>query len=240
MGAPLVNPDLASMQLKAEIGHSEASSIFWIELQGSSYALKVVGVLDLHKRSFHDNGDPGVTKNGRDLNRFRNEVNAYKNLDAFGVCDSGLVPKYYGSIDRLNPSSYEPWLNGFVDDKFHPNAILLEYLPDPEPLNCVNYSKERHSKAMEALAQVHNALVVHNDIYPKNILIVPGCPERVVLIDFDVAKTFPTKELMDEELGIQSPRPIKAAEYEFGILGGFGKALEEDQKEGLPPNTSFY
>jgi serine/threonine protein kinase len=49
----------------------------------------------------------------------------------------------------------------------------------------------RHSTAIEALAQVHNALVVHNDIYPRNILIVPGNPERVILIDFDIAITFP-------------------------------------------------
>ncbi|CAI7595225.1 unnamed protein product [Penicillium glandicola] len=100
---------------------------------------------------FHDHGDPGFTEQGRDLNRFRNEADAYKNLHAFGICDSGLVPKYYGSIDRLDPSCHQPWLNSFLNDKFHPSAILLEYLADSQPLNCVNYSKERLSKAMKAL-----------------------------------------------------------------------------------------
>lgn len=89
----------------------------------------------------------------------------------------------------------------------------------------MNYSKERHSKAMEALAQVHSALVVHNDIYPKNILIVPGSPERVVLIDFDVAKTFLTKELLDQDMGIRCPEPVQSCEWELGILEDFGKAL---------------
>ncbi|KAJ5115672.1 hypothetical protein N7456_000020 [Penicillium angulare] len=200
---------------KSEISRSEASSIFEIEYQGKRYALKV----------FHDNGDPGFTPRGRDMNRFRNEVNAYKSLHAFGVCDSGLVPKYYGSIDRLDPSCHEPWLNNFLNDKFHPSAILLEYLANPEPLNCVNFSRERHAKAMEALAQVHGALVVHNDIYPKNILIVPGSPERVVSIDFDVAKTFPTKELLDQDLGIRGPKPMQSCEWEIALLEDFGNAL---------------
>ncbi|KGO38484.1 hypothetical protein PEX1_014940 [Penicillium expansum] len=176
MSAPLLNPDLSSMQFKAEIGSSPASSIFEIEHHGNRYALKV----------FHDHGDPGFSEDGRDLNRFRNEAKAYSNLHSFGVCNSGLVPKYYGSIDRIDPSCHQPWLISFLDDKFHPSAILLEYLEGSEPLNCVNYSKERLSKAMEALVQVHSALIVHNDLYPKNILI------------------------------------------------------EEDQQEGLPPNTKYY
>lgn len=90
------------------------------------------------------------------MNRFRNENNAFQSLHAFTVYDSGMVPKY-------DPSCHQAWLKGFINDKFHPSAILLEYLTDPEPLNCVNYSKERYSTAMEALAQVHNARVVHND-----------------------------------------------------------------------------
>lgn len=159
------------------------------------------------------------------MNRFRNETNAYKSLHAFDVCDSGLVPKYYGSIDRLDPSCHQPWLNDFQNDEFHPSAILLEYLVNPEPLNCVNYSKERLAKAMEALVQVHSALVVHNDIYPKNILIVPGSPERVVLMDFDIAKTFPTKELLDQDIGFHDPEPIQSCKWEIQLLESLGEML---------------
>lgn len=42
-------------------------------------------------------------------------------------------------------------------------------------------------KAVIGIKQIHSALIDHNDPYPKNILIVPGEPERVVWIDFDVA-----------------------------------------------------
>lgn len=48
--------------------------------------------------------------------------------------------------------------------------------------------------------------------FPKNILIVPGPPERVGLVDFDIAKTYPTKELLDEEVGICCLKPVQASE----------------------------
>lgn len=54
---------------------------------------------------------------------------------------------------------------------------------------------------------------------------MPGDPERVVLIDFDVAKTFPTKELLDQDMGILCPEPVQSCEWELRILEDFGKAL---------------
>lgn len=212
----------ASIQFKTEIRHSDASSIFEVQYRGTRYALKVVSIplprsgfskCSILIMQYHNNGDPGLTKEGRSLSRFRNEANAYESLDTFGICDTGHVPKYHGSIEQLDPLCHQPWLNSFLEDKFHPTAILLEYLGDSEPLNCVNYSKERHGKAMEALALVHTALVVHNDVYPRNILIVSL--ERVVLIDFDIAKTFPND---CHEL-------VQACEWELRQLEDFGKAL---------------
>ncbi|QVM13277.1 hypothetical protein D8B26_007890 [Coccidioides posadasii str. Silveira] len=47
------------------------------------------------------------------------------------------------------------------------------------------------AKAVNGIQQIRSALVEHNDPYPKNILIVPGDPERVMRIDFDVAITYP-------------------------------------------------
>ncbi|KAJ5288868.1 hypothetical protein N7478_001898 [Penicillium angulare] len=151
---PLAKLDSTLIQFKTEIARTPASTIFEVEYYKERYALKV----------FHDNGDPGFTTRGRDKNRFRNEINAYTSLHASGVCDTGLVPKYYGSIDRLDPSRHRLWLNSFLNDKFHPSAILMEYLANSEALNCVDYSKERLAKAMEALPRVLGALVVHNDI----------------------------------------------------------------------------
>lgn len=52
---------------------------------------------------YHNNGDPGFADNGRDLNRFRCEFSAYQNLSAHGVCEKGVVPRYYGHVDQLDP-----------------------------------------------------------------------------------------------------------------------------------------
>jgi hypothetical protein len=45
--------------------------------------------------------------------------------------------------------------------------------------------------AVDGIKQIHSALIEHNDPYPKNVVIVPSDPERVMWIDFDVAITYP-------------------------------------------------
>lgn len=87
-----------------------------------------------------------------------------------------------------------------------------------EALNCVNYSTHRFRKAMIGMKAIHSALIHHNDIYPKNILIVPSTPERVVWIDFDVATTFPHRESM----GCQE---LKYCDYEDALVASFGELL---------------
>lgn len=126
-------------------------------------------------------------------------MNAYSNLLSFGACGSGHVPYCYGFIDRLDPSLFSPHLDHFAGDEFHPQAIVLDLLADPEPLNCVNYSIDRFVGVLRGIREIHRARILHYDIYPKNILIVPGEPERVVWVDFDVAKTFSATENLDSK-----------------------------------------
>ncbi|KAL2811077.1 hypothetical protein BDW59DRAFT_155583 [Aspergillus cavernicola] len=215
-----LNPVPANIRLIREISRSDASSVFEVELDGEKYAMKL----------FHNNGDPGFAENGRDLDRFRCELNAYRNLSKFNVCKHGFVPYFYGHIDRIDPSAFQPALREFVHDKFHPSAILLEYLPNAESLNCENYSDSRYHHAIEGMKHIHNAHVHHQDIYPKNILIVPGTQERVVWVDFDVATTFSNVGTNEEQY----------SEYEDELVAGFGEALQDDQRQGLPRNTKFY
>lgn len=101
------------------------------------------------------------------------------------------MPQFYGYTLSLDPTAFAPHLNAFQDDTDFPSAILMEYLPDPLPMNCVTYTEERMAKAVKGIQQIHSALIDHNDPYPKNIQIVPGDPERVMWIDFDVAITYP-------------------------------------------------
>lgn len=72
---------------------------------------------------FDDNDDPGITRKDRDLNRFRCELNAYRNLHLLGVCEQGVVPYYHGYIDRLDPARFQLHLNHFINDSYGPTAI---------------------------------------------------------------------------------------------------------------------
>lgn len=125
------------------------------------------------------------------MNRFRCELGAYRNLFSYGVCERGFVLQCYGYCDNFKRSEFpSDIVSHFENDTEDPQALFLEYLVDPEVLNCVNYTAERMQKAIAALQEVHNAHVLHEDLYPKNILIVPGDPERVLVTDFDVSETF--------------------------------------------------
>lgn len=203
--ASLTDMDPSKIRIIREITRSDASSIFEVDLDAQKYALKL----------FHNNGDPGYTEKGRDLDRFRCELNAYKKLLTSGVCSRSFVPKFYGYIDRMDPAAFHPAFQHFAQDKFKPRAILLEYLPDAEALNCVNYSDELYPQAIEGMKEIHRAGVHHQDIYPKNILVVHGNPDRLVWIDFDVATTF-------TEFG---PEQLARCDYEIALVKGFGEAL---------------
>lgn len=221
--ADLLAFDPGSLRTGKELKSSEVFSIFEVELLSHRYAMKVVSYPQNFTRiqlnsQFHDNGDPGFTRKGRDLNRFRCELNAYRNLHLFGVCQQGVVPYYYGYSDRLDPARFQPHLNHFMNDIHGPKAILLEYLQDTEELNCVNCSDDRIQAAIVGLGRIHSALIHHRDIYPKNILIIRGNSDRVVWIDFDVAVTFDPETAMGHQ----------AEEYcnlEIELVKSFGDLL---------------
>ncbi|KAJ5285698.1 hypothetical protein N7524_001004, partial [Penicillium chrysogenum] len=199
--------DVANVRIVREIDCSDASSVFEIELEGRKYAMKLAR----------------FAENGRDLNRFRCELNAYMNLREHGVCERGFVPSFYGHIDRIDPAAFYPAFQHFAQDKYHPKAILLEYLPNAESLNCENYSEACYHKAIEGMKQIHAAQVHHQDIYPKNILVVPGVLKRMVWVDFDVATTFL----------LEGPDEQRLSEEEDTIVVEFGEFLRADQRQGL-------
>ncbi|KAL2825165.1 serine/threonine protein kinase [Aspergillus cavernicola] len=156
--------DPSRIQIVREITRSNASSIFALDLDGRKYVLKV----------YHGNGDPRYTEKGR--------------AAISGACERWFVPCFYGDINQVDPAAFQPALQHFAEDKLKPSAILLEYLPNAESLNCVNYSDTLYTQAMEGMKDIHKAGVVHEDVYPKDI--VRGKPDRLVWIDFDVATTF--------------------------------------------------
>ncbi|CAG8014920.1 unnamed protein product [Penicillium salamii] len=206
----LTNIDTSSFQFIHEIASSDSSSIFEVDLDGQKYALKL----------FHNNGDPGYAENGRDLDRFRCESQAYEKLLDSDACTRGFIPKIYGQLDQIDPADFHPILRHFAQDKYKPRALLLEYLPNAEALNCVNYLEALYHQAVEGMKEIHKAGVHHRDIYPRNILVVREDSEkpRLVWIDFDVATTFTNF----------GPEQLARCDQEIALVEGFGEALVWD------------
>jgi len=100
------------------------------------------------------------------------------------------VPKFYGYIDQIDPAAFHPAFQHFAQDKLNPRAILLECLADVGALNCVKSLDELFSQAIDGMKEIHKACVQHQDIYPRNLLLVHENTDRLVWIDFDVATTF--------------------------------------------------
>ena len=139
--------------------------------------------------------DPGFSDDGRDLCRYRCESQAYQALQAHGICDQGVVHCFYGVFEDIDPHLLGSSLEAFEDDKKQPCAILLEYLSGSKSFSSHGvFCPELLERAMASLEKIHAAGVIHNDSYPKNILVVSGgkgCPrQRVVWIDFDVSIVF--------------------------------------------------
>lgn len=100
------------------------------------------------------------------------------------------MPHFYGTIERLNLSQYQPHLEMFLNDKHPPNAIFLEYIPNMEPIHPQNYTKKRGEAFIRGIQEIHRALVLHCDAKQRNMMVVKDDPERVVWLDFDRAQTY--------------------------------------------------
>lgn len=94
----------------------------------------------------------------------------------------------------------------------------MEYLPNAETLNCVNYSESLFDQAIAGMKKIHKAGVHHRDTWPRSMLLVrgnDGQPDRLVWVDFDVATTFDEFE----------PEQLADCGDEIEIVKGLGELL---------------
>lgn len=68
----------------------------------------------------------------------------------------------------------------FLLDEFPPNAIILEYIPGMRKFWIDNYSRKRAEGIMHLIQEIHKAGVVHDDVYPPNMVVFDDDPERVM------------------------------------------------------------
>jgi len=188
-----------------QIHRSENSKIFVVVIRNRTCVMKVVGNLcqslvcsNVHQQHHHYERDP-YSSPLRETIPHVCEATAYQRLKKAGVCDSGIVPQFYGTIENLDARQCMPHLYMFLDDKGPPNAILMEYIPNMQPLHPTNYSKRRMENFINGIEQIHRALVEHSDTEPRNMMVVQGDPERAIWIDFDRAQTLHAKSMTEIE-----------------------------------------
>lgn len=80
-------------------------------------------------------------------------------------------------------------MHTFLSDKLPPNAILIEYVPNMQPMNLSNSSLRYLRKPSQTLEDIHLAGILHGDLMLRNMMI-SGHQGRVLWIDFDSAQTF--------------------------------------------------
>jgi hypothetical protein len=125
---------------------------------------------------------------------FRRERDAYAHLIHAGICAKGSVPKCYGWL-QLKPCHIQKIINlpaeklsetgrNLINWKDIPtNALLIEYFPDAVRIDIDNITEKLANVALRGMYDIHTAYVCHNDVHPRNILVLPG--ERIVWVDFN-------------------------------------------------------
>ena len=113
-------------------------------------------------------------------------------------CKSGVIPNFYGMIRNIQ-LAVSPNLDMFLDDRLPPNAILIEYIPNLQPIDLSNFSEKRLARLREILDKINRAKVLHGDPKPRNMMVSSGEYDRVLWIDFDSAQTFSEDDLSSRQ-----------------------------------------
>ncbi|GAM89999.1 hypothetical protein ANO11243_080390 [Dothideomycetidae sp. 11243] len=164
------------------INGNKSAHVFHVSIEGCPYFLKV----------YHRRRKRRYDAQEFDVDCFSCESNAYHRLVAGGLCARGLVPQFFGATTDARatlPSSAVEYLSAFEDDEDPPAAVLLEYIPDLQPMDLSTFTYDRKNRFL-ALQELHTLPVLHCDIASRHILVQPST-NRVVFIDFDRAQTFP-------------------------------------------------
>jgi hypothetical protein len=139
-------------------------------------------------------------------------------LTEAGVCARGVTPRFYGTIENIDPTSCLPHLKAFIKDEYPPTAILLEYIPNMKELRWSNYNEKRMQNFVDGLNAIDSALVQHGDVYPRNMMIIEGDPERAIWLDFDRAQTFNGELITERQKGwIAFEKRLMSATVDFMV-----------------------
>ena len=85
-----------------------------------------------------------------------------------------------------------------------PNAVLIEYIPNMKIMDLSTFSPSRMQKFTIILNEMHEAKIYHRDVYPRNMKVVPGSPDRILWVDFDRSQTYLEPLTQEQEGWIRS------------------------------------
>ncbi|KAL4918735.1 hypothetical protein BDW62DRAFT_217515 [Aspergillus aurantiobrunneus] len=168
------------------------------ELSSSDYSAGFLGHIENKPYFFKAHRGQGPKEpwddQRRDTNIHTGEVRAYQRMQEHGRCDRGVVPRFYGSIEEIDPQLYAPHLDDFLRDEYLPSAILLEYIPNMMPLHWKNYTKGRADTLLKEIREIQAAGIEHCDVYPRNMMVFEDDAnpnrDRAIWIDFDRSQTY--------------------------------------------------
>ncbi|TFY75801.1 hypothetical protein EWM64_g8211 [Hericium alpestre] len=158
------------------------SAVFEVKWDGKTYVLKV---------NCHSAKDQEY---GRD--RHLTERNMYNGLLRRGLCEEGMVPYPHGYFHIWGCQHkawtqypdhwpYDSWLKEFTNPAEYPRAILMDLIPDAEPLPKNQFTPNHVLDFFDTIAKFHAAGFVHQDIESRHFL---WTGSRFVIIDFDRAE----------------------------------------------------
>lgn len=122
---------------------------------------------------YHDRAPSDCDSPDFDVNLFICESTAYQRMKAKGLCKRGVIPDFYGTVTKIKPTLW-PNLHMFYEDKLPPNAIIIEYIPNMQPMCLSNFSKDYLDRFRHILDDIHQAGVLHGDAKPRNMMISRG------------------------------------------------------------------
>ncbi|OJD18421.1 hypothetical protein AJ78_01540 [Emergomyces pasteurianus Ep9510] len=183
--------DVTEITFKEQLAKRDYCMVFLVVIRGEACVMKV----------HHGQGpkQPWDSKI-RETNIFKCESTAYRRLTHTGVCGRGITPQFYRTIENIDPTRCLPHLEPFVKDEYPPTGIFLEYIPNMKELSWTNYNEKMMQNFVDGLNTIHDKLVYHDDVHPRNLMTVEGDPERAIWIDFDRAQTF-DGELTERQQG---------------------------------------
>ncbi|KAL4926311.1 uncharacterized protein BDV17DRAFT_283429 [Aspergillus undulatus] len=148
---------------------SEVSNIFLVTVRSQTCIMKVH-----HGRGTREDHDPN-----RELDIHILETTAYRRMLSKGLCDqgNGIVPRFLG---------------------YTPSALFLEYIPNMEMIDIHNFTSQRADRLVLYIRKIHEALVLHNDPQPRNMMLVTEPEPKSELTDRDRARIYLEERIVIE------------------------------------------